>query len=278
MVTAHAVQPGGREAGAAAHDAGPHRSGFPRRRVQLARLSLLQMVDAEILARRDEHSARDQGNPAPSAPVDADQQAYLTTATRNIIEMVRDNGKHVTKVLSDLRRFLCRTWCASQSPKTFRDFLLSAPYMFLELGEKMGAISHIVSFWRYRFPKDRTLAGRRRGADHHLPGLHQRLRRAHARTKASVIAPPPQSSKRDCASKPDRRPSQRRVGVPTASHCLATFTVQGTSLAVGRFVRTPHLKDARHEDPSFPSWPRQPPWPPRFCPSRPGLGQGRIAA
>jgi hypothetical protein len=42
---------------------------------------------------------------------------------------------------------------AHQAPKTFRDFLLSAPYMFLELGEKLGAISHIVSFWRYRFPK-----------------------------------------------------------------------------------------------------------------------------
>ena len=24
--------------------------------------------------------------------------------------------------------------------------------MFLELGEKLGSISHIVSFWRYRFP------------------------------------------------------------------------------------------------------------------------------
>ena len=41
-----------------------------------------------------------------------------------------------------------------QTPKTFRDFLMSAPHLFLELGEKLGAISHIVSFWRYRFPKD----------------------------------------------------------------------------------------------------------------------------
>ena len=41
----------------------------------------------------------------------------------------------------------------NQAPKTFRDFLLSAPFMFLELGEKLGAISHIVSFWRYRFPQ-----------------------------------------------------------------------------------------------------------------------------
>lgn len=34
----------------------------------------------------------------------------------------------------------------------FRDFLLSAPSMFLELGERVGMISHIASFWRYRFP------------------------------------------------------------------------------------------------------------------------------
>jgi hypothetical protein len=46
---------------------------------------------------------------------------------------------------------------ASQSPKTFRDFLLSAPAMFLELGERMGAISHIVSFWRYRFADNRPI-------------------------------------------------------------------------------------------------------------------------
>jgi hypothetical protein len=26
--------------------------------------------------------------------------------------------------------------------------------MFLELGEKLGAISHVVGFWRYRFPQD----------------------------------------------------------------------------------------------------------------------------
>jgi len=42
-----------------------------------------------------------------------------------------------------------------QSPKAFRDFLLSAPHKFLGLGEKLGAISHIVSFWRYRFPPGR---------------------------------------------------------------------------------------------------------------------------
>ncbi len=65
--------------------------------------------------------------------------------------MVRDNGNHVNKALSIYDASFADL-VANQAPKAFRDFLLSAPYMFLELGEKLGAISHIVSFWRYRFP------------------------------------------------------------------------------------------------------------------------------
>jgi len=29
---------------------------------------------------------------------------------------------------------------------------MSAPKLFLDIGDKMGAISHITSFWNYRFP------------------------------------------------------------------------------------------------------------------------------
>lgn len=79
------------------------------------------------------------------------QQVLLSSARRNIIEMVRDNGQHVNKSLAVYDASF-HDLVANQTPKTFRDFLLSAPYMFLELGEKLGAISHIVSFWRYRFP------------------------------------------------------------------------------------------------------------------------------
>jgi len=89
----------------------------------------------------------------PHGPVSVTQRAFFTGARRSIIEMVRDYGKDVDKVLS-IYNDSFRDLVAHQSPKTFRDFLLSAPYMFLELGEKMGAISHIVSFWRYRFPPD----------------------------------------------------------------------------------------------------------------------------
>jgi len=87
----------------------------------------------------------------PHGPVTAEQKIFLASARRNIIEMVRDNGNHVTKTLA-VHDSSFQELVAHQAPKTFRDFLLSAPYMFLELGEKLGAISHIVSFWRYRFP------------------------------------------------------------------------------------------------------------------------------
>lgn len=42
------------------------------------------------------------------------------------------------------------------NPLAFRRFLLDAPEMFLTLGERVGAASHVASFWRYRFPQGRA--------------------------------------------------------------------------------------------------------------------------
>ncbi len=36
--------------------------------------------------------------------------------------------------------------------KGFREFLLTAPSLFRQLGERLAGIDHVVSFWRYRFP------------------------------------------------------------------------------------------------------------------------------
>ena len=89
----------------------------------------------------------------PAGQVTAEQKVFLQSARRSIIQMVRGNGDHVSRSLAIYDSSFADL-VAHQMPKTFRDFLLSAPYMFLELGEKLGAISHIVSFWRYRFPPD----------------------------------------------------------------------------------------------------------------------------
>ena len=39
-----------------------------------------------------------------------------------------------------------------EDPAAFRDFLVRAPAMFTTLGERIGGISHIASFWRYCVP------------------------------------------------------------------------------------------------------------------------------
>ena len=38
------------------------------------------------------------------------------------------------------------------NPTSFRNFLLAAPTMFMQLGEQLGAIQHVISFWSYRLP------------------------------------------------------------------------------------------------------------------------------
>jgi len=88
----------------------------------------------------------------PLGAILPDQKDYLTRARRGIIEMVRDNGNSISQALSVYDSSFGEL-VNNQSPKTFRDFLLSAPYMFLEMGEKLGAISHIVSFWHQRFSR-----------------------------------------------------------------------------------------------------------------------------
>lgn len=88
----------------------------------------------------------------PQGGISDQQRTYLVNAKRQIIEMVRDNNQHISKVL-DVYDESFAELVASNSPTTFRAFLLSASPMFLDLGEKLGAISHIASFWRHRFPK-----------------------------------------------------------------------------------------------------------------------------
>jgi hypothetical protein len=42
----------------------------------------------------------------------------------------------------------------------FREFLVASPTQFLELGERVGVLSHIASFWRFCFPLDGPVAAR----------------------------------------------------------------------------------------------------------------------
>lgn len=89
-------------------------------------------------------------------PRNFEDQRYFETARdrlRASIIAERHSVVAALRVYDDAFRDLT----ANGKPTAFRAFLLKAPDMFITLGEKIGGISHIASFWRYRFPKGRPL-------------------------------------------------------------------------------------------------------------------------
>ena len=85
-------------------------------------------------------------------PRNADASAYTPGARKNIqhaLMKTSDNVNRMLKVYNDAYIALTQ----QNQPTAFRDFLLNAPSMFYDLGEQLGAMQHIISFWRYRFPE-----------------------------------------------------------------------------------------------------------------------------
>ncbi len=83
-----------------------------------------------------------------------DDMASINAARQRIVKVMGSTMKRVQTALCEYDsafRFL-----QEGKPTAFRDFLLSAPSMFLSIGEAVGVIKHIDSFWRFRFPPGRT--------------------------------------------------------------------------------------------------------------------------
>ncbi|MBV9993380.1 MAG: hypothetical protein JOZ72_19060 [Alphaproteobacteria bacterium] len=82
---------------------------------------------------------------------DHDSLQFLGLSKRAIAVAVRKNLDEIAHVLGVYDNAYAAL-TEREDPKAFRDFLLDAPPLFLEMGEKMGAMNHIASFWKYRFP------------------------------------------------------------------------------------------------------------------------------
>ncbi|HUB84635.1 MAG TPA: hypothetical protein VL971_03005, partial [Rhizomicrobium sp.] len=68
-----------------------------------------------------------------------------------IVQAVRHNSRAVRKIVAVYDNAYAGL-IERHDPQSFRQFLLGAPGLFFELGEKIGAMSHVTSFWNYRFP------------------------------------------------------------------------------------------------------------------------------
>jgi hypothetical protein len=87
----------------------------------------------------------------PVGPANAEQLFYLNSAKESIIRAVRDNRDAIRGIVAVYDNAYAGL-IERRQPQIFREFLLGAPGLFLELGEKIGAMSHVTSFWNYRFP------------------------------------------------------------------------------------------------------------------------------
>lgn len=91
------------------------------------------------------------GRLRPTGTVDEEAAASLARSR----SVLRRGVQRACAVTSDTLRVYDDAYAKlvrDGAPAAFREFLLDAPSMFTTLGERLGAISHVVSFWRYRFP------------------------------------------------------------------------------------------------------------------------------
>jgi hypothetical protein len=87
----------------------------------------------------------------PVGAPSAEERVFLQESKREVIKTVRTVVKDISKILA-IYDGAYGALVDERKPEMFRQFLEHAPTAFIELGEKLGAIQHITTFWRYRFP------------------------------------------------------------------------------------------------------------------------------
>lgn len=94
----------------------------------------------------------------PSGRVDAQQHAQIDRGREQVrrrILLTCEATADMLRIYDDAFQGLTR----EGRPTAFRDFLRDAPLLFSRLGERLGAIQHIVSFWTYRTGPDKPAPG-----------------------------------------------------------------------------------------------------------------------
>ncbi|MBS0383803.1 MAG: hypothetical protein JSS00_00470, partial [Proteobacteria bacterium] len=83
-----------------------------------------------------------------------DDLTTINNARQRIVKVIGATMKRVQSAVGEYDTAF--RYLQEGKPTAFRDFLLSAPSMFLGIGEAVGIVKHIDSFWRFRFPAGRT--------------------------------------------------------------------------------------------------------------------------
>lgn len=88
----------------------------------------------------------------PRGPRNAEASSYIPEARKKIQRALMSTSENVRRMIAIYDNAYIGLTKKNQ-PTEFRNFLINAPAMFYDLGEQLGAMQHIISFWRYRFPE-----------------------------------------------------------------------------------------------------------------------------
>ncbi len=88
----------------------------------------------------------------PRGKATSDEKLQITDMRSNISRSFNRAVKNVSDTLAiyDNAYYMLTQ---KSDPQVFKNFLLSAPELFKALGERLGAVQHLLSFWRYRVPE-----------------------------------------------------------------------------------------------------------------------------
>jgi hypothetical protein len=97
---------------------------------------------------------------------DAEQRRELAESRRDILTKMETAVGRVDETLAEYAGAFSAL--AAGQPSAFRTFLLNAPSLFIPMGEAVGVVRHIDSFWRFRFGEGAPLMD----ADEAIEVLH----------------------------------------------------------------------------------------------------------
>jgi hypothetical protein len=87
----------------------------------------------------------------PRGSVNVEDRTFIASRRRRLIKSLSlccETVRQTLKIYDDAYRELT----CNRRPDLFKAFLLQAPDLFNELGEQLGSVQHVISFWQYRFP------------------------------------------------------------------------------------------------------------------------------
>jgi hypothetical protein len=87
----------------------------------------------------------------PVGKVSAEDKAFLESSKSVILRGAKASSTKIRRIIG-IYDSAYANMIERHDPRLFQEFLLGAPELFLDIGDRMGAIFHITSFWNYRFP------------------------------------------------------------------------------------------------------------------------------